>query len=171
MIKWIKEYEAVIKITATVLVLLLAGWAATRERPRVSAGWTYLRYSLPVRVLAGLFLPFMIAALLYNGSKLFEESWWVAPAIFLTTTGAAWLFYDAFFQTVRWNSEALEARGLFTRGWRVIRDKVGAVSLASETLHITDDRNVSRKLNLSFKVGARELVQWLSSRQTPRDPV
>ncbi|MTD93092.1 hypothetical protein GIW81_01945 [Hyphomicrobium sp. xq] len=170
MIEWFKEYDAVIKVAATALVLLLAAWAANREKPKVSAGWTYLHYTMLVKVIAGLFLPFMIAAILYNGSKLFEESWWVPPVIFLTTAGAAWLFYDSFFRTIRWNSEALEVRGLFSKGWRVAWEEVRSVSLVSEALFITDVENVSRKLNLHYRVGARDLIQWLSSRPQRGNP-
>ena len=111
--EFLVQYSWAIQVAGVVIFGWFATWIASRSKPKISEGWVYAGYTLPVKVISAAFAAFMIAALWHNGMALFKESWWVPPAFMAVLAGSFWLAYEVFFTTLRWNEEALELHRAF----------------------------------------------------------
>jgi hypothetical protein len=104
------EHGNAVQVLGTAVVVFAIARFAQQAQPTVHSGWTCSHYTLAVKGLSLLFLLFMTAATIYNGSAIFDQEWWVAP-IFLLTAVASYVFaYEVFFASLRWNELEVEVR-------------------------------------------------------------
>ena len=102
------EYGRVIQTSGIATVVFAAGWLARRAKPKVIAGWTYSDYPIFIKMLSLMFAVFMTAAVIYNGSGLFKQDWWVAPAILFITVASYFFMAEVFLTSLRWSDTKIE---------------------------------------------------------------
>lgn len=157
------QYSWAIQVVGVVIFGWFATWVAGRSKPKITEGWVYAGYTLPIKALSAAFVVFMLAALWHNGMALFKEDWWVPPAIIAITGGAFWLAYDVFLTTLRWNEEILELHRTFLPSKTIFICEVASIKHhpISQTISIIDMQGLAIRFNADYRMSTSNLLSQI----------
>ena len=159
------KYGWLVQLAGVVAFGLLVNWMAARSKPRAIAAWTYSRYQTPVKLLAAIFPLFMTAALVYNGTALFREDWWVPPAIIVMTVLGFWLAHDVFLTTLRWNDDRFEIFRFPLRPKSIRLEDITSIKhhALTESVSIIDSAGNRVWFSCAYRVGIGDLMARIQS--------
>jgi len=61
--EFLAQYSRAIQVGGVVVFGWFATWIASRSKPKITEGWVYAGYTLPIKALSAAFVAFMLAAL------------------------------------------------------------------------------------------------------------
>lgn len=167
--EFLAQYSWAIQVVGVIVFGWLATWIARRSKPKVTEGWVYASYTLPIKALSAAFVAFMLAALWHNGMALFKEDWWVPPAIIAITAGAFWLAYDVFLTTLRWNEEALELHRAFLPSKVILICEVASIKHhpTSQSISIINMHGLAIRFNANYRMSTSNLLSHIQYVHSP----
>lgn len=166
---FLAQYSWAIQIVGVVVFGWFATWVARRSKPKITKGWVYAGYTLPIKALSAASVAFMLAALWHNGMALFKEDWWVPPAIIAITAGAFWLAYDVFLTTLRWNEETIELHRAFLPSKTIFICEVASIKNhpIAQTISIIDMHGKAIRFNADYRMSTSNLLSHIQNVHSP----
>lgn len=140
--------------------------ASARPETEQIGDWIYGRHGSLVRGIAAVGLPFLSFFLLYRGSTLLLEPWWVIALLAALFGSSAWLMADVHGSTLRFNASAAELRRLLRRPV-LVRIDAGTVveQHPRRRLFTVRDRSGNAiRFHAGYRPGAVPLVNYLLNR-------
>ena len=160
MIELVEKYDWILKILLSAGMVFFIAWSARRSKTIEKNGWKYLSHPFALKLLALVFLIFMVAALIHNGFGLFQEKWWVVIGFLATVAMSVYLFYVTYGISIRWNNVEIQKTTFFLKTVAFQWNDTQEFHLlqGGQRLEMINSDGRNLKMDLSNRAGVQELI-------------